>query len=85
MILEIISYNTTVLWSNKHKFFERPELVYVLDEVDIALEYNPLKLVPGKRFDKSKTTQPTLTSVIGCSNALGTTLPPYYILLYLTL
>ena len=65
---------------NKHKFFERPELVYVLDEVDIALEYNPLKLVPGKRFDKSKTTQPTLTSVIGCSNALGTTLPPYYIL-----
>jgi hypothetical protein len=25
-------------------------------------------------------TQPTLTSVIGCSNALGTTLPPYYIL-----
>ncbi|XP_052100484.1 uncharacterized protein LOC127734578 isoform X2 [Mytilus californianus] len=68
---------------NKHKFFERPELVYVMDEVDITLEYNPLKLVPRKRFSRSnqcKTTQQKLTSVVGCSNGLGTTLPPYYVL-----
>ncbi|XP_063432427.1 uncharacterized protein LOC134714795 [Mytilus trossulus] len=68
---------------NKHKFFERPELVYVMDEVDITLEYNPLKLVPRKRFSRSnqnKSAQQKLTSVVGCSNALGTTLPPYYLL-----
>lgn len=67
---------------NKHKFFERPELVYVIDEVDITLQYNPLKLVPGKKLHRknSRTSQPLLTSVVGCCNALGTSLPPYYVL-----
>ena len=60
---------------------DKPENIYNMDETNIPLEHNPPKVVCSKRSNPQAITSPKGQNVtlIGCGNAQGNFLPPYYI------
>lgn len=60
---------------------QKPELIYNIDETGLQTEHNPPKVVGDKNHSAQSVTSPRekLVTVIGCGNAIGQALPPYYI------
>lgn len=56
-------------------------LIYNCDETGVSNEHNPPKVVSQRNFNVQAVTSPSYfnVTVIGCGNAAGTYIPPYYI------
>ena len=76
-----------VLWSviDKYELSDKPHLIYNLDEKGVNLNHSPPRVVAGCEVKAQAVTagQSSTVSILGCGNAAGNALPPYFILLEL--
>ena len=57
-----------------------PQSIYNIDEKGISAEHKPPYVICDKKLNPQAVTSPRLTvTVIGCGNALGTQIPPYFV------
>ena len=61
---------------------DKPHLIYNVDEKGLTSQYSPHKVVFSKWTNCTEVTPPrrNLTTLIGCGNALGNSLPPYFVI-----
>ena len=69
----------TILTSNN--LVNKPERIYNIDETGISTEHSPPKIVCGKDTNPQSVTSPrgSTITVIASGNALGNSIPPYYV------
>ena len=69
----------TVLEEND--LLNKPQYIFNLDETGIQPEHKPANVIANPNYKTQAITSPksTTTTVIGCVNAMGNTLPPYFI------
>lgn len=64
----------------KYHLQDKPHLIYNLDEKGISTEHHPPKSLGSKEESAQAIVSPRMNiTIIGCGNALGTQIPPYYI------
>ena len=65
----------------KYNLHDKPQHIYNVDEKGLQTEHNPPYVVGCKEVPTPAITSPrsSLTTVIGCGNALGTQIPPYFV------
>ncbi|KAJ8306503.1 hypothetical protein KUTeg_017048 [Tegillarca granosa] len=65
----------------QYSLHDKPENIYNIDETGFSTEHNPSKVVCNINLKVQAITSPrgSNVTVIGSGNALGTSLPPYYI------
>jgi hypothetical protein len=63
-----------------NNLLDKPECIYNVDEKGIQTEHAPPYIVSGKsRTPAITSSRSAITTVIGCGNALGTQIPPYFV------
>ncbi|MEW8548101.1 MAG: hypothetical protein AB2693_31750 [Candidatus Thiodiazotropha sp.] len=69
----------TILTSNN--LINKPERIYNIDETGISTEHSPPKIVCSKDTNPQSVTSPrgSTITVIASGNALGNSIPPYYV------
>ena len=65
----------------KYDLKDKPHLIYNIDETGLQPEHRPPNVVANPNFKTQAVTSPrsTTTTLISCVNALGNTLPPYFV------
>ncbi|KAJ8301136.1 hypothetical protein KUTeg_020123 [Tegillarca granosa] len=65
----------------KYNLLDKPQSIYNLDEKGISTEHRPPNIVAKRGVSSQAITSPrgANTTIIGCGNALGQQIPPYYI------
>ena len=60
---------------------DKPHRIYNVDEIGLTAHCNPKKIICSKWTNCVENTQPkqNVTTVIGCGNAVGYALPPYFV------
>ncbi|XP_045199039.2 uncharacterized protein LOC123553374 [Mercenaria mercenaria] len=59
---------------------DRPECIYNIDEKGVQTEHVPPYIVSGhSRVPSIKSSRSSVTKIIGCGNAIGTQIPPYFV------
>lgn len=66
---------------DKYNLKNRPESIYNIDEKCISTEHNPPYVVSSCTVTPQAVTSPRgkATTILGCGNAIGQQLPPYYV------
>ena len=66
---------------NKYDHLDKPENIYNLDETGINTQHTPPKVLAqkGTRVQGITSQRSSITTVIGCVNALGSALPPFFL------
>ncbi|XP_053385176.1 uncharacterized protein LOC128550335 [Mercenaria mercenaria] len=66
---------------DKYSLKNRPERIYNVDEKGLSTSHTPPAVVTGLNFKPQAVTSAsrTLVTVIGCGNALGYSVPPFFI------
>ena len=64
----------------QHDLKDKPHCIYNVDEKGIQTEHSPPYIVTdGKSIPAITSSRSATTTILGCGNALGTMLPPYYV------
>jgi len=65
----------------KYDLLNKPECIYNLDETGIQPEHRPLNIIAPTCEKAQSVTSPrsTTTTVIGCANAMGNHVPPFFV------
>ena len=60
---------------------DKPERIYNLDETGVSTEHKPPKVVCGRATQPQSITSPrgANTTILSCGNAIGNSIPPYFI------
>lgn len=63
-----------------HNLHNQPNLIYNFDEKGLQTEHSPPKILSaGNSAPAITSARSSLTTLLGCGNALGTQIPPYFI------
>jgi len=70
---------STVLTQNN--LHDKPHLIFNVDETGCSTEHNPSKILGERSTNPQSITSPRSSNVtlIGCGNAAGNFVPPYYV------
>lgn len=64
----------------KHGLKDKPECIYNVDEKGVQTEHSPPYLVCAQNSTPAITSaRSSVTTILGCGNALGTQIPPFFI------
>ena len=65
----------------KHDLESKPHLIYNVDETGFQTEHEPAKAVGGRhqKLNSITSERGALTTVLACGNAVGNSLPPYFV------
>ena len=65
----------------KYELQDRPQIIYNLDETGIQPEHRPPNVIASINSKPQTITSPrsTTTTVIACDNAVGNSIPPYFV------
>lgn len=64
----------------KDSLMDKPELIYNVDEKGIQTEHSPPYIVCSENSTPAITSSRTaITTILGCCNAIGTQIPPYFV------
>ncbi|XP_052211862.1 uncharacterized protein LOC127830955 [Dreissena polymorpha] len=73
-------FNNLMSVVEKHDLHNKPECVYNIDEKGIQTEHTPPFIISGTLKAPAVTSSRScVTTIIGCGNALGTQLPPFFV------
>ena len=66
---------------DKYQLYDKPGMVYNMDETNFNAEHKPPKVVgeKGKKTNSIISHRSATTTLIACGNAAGRSLPPYYV------
>jgi hypothetical protein len=65
----------------KYDLLNKPQFIYNIDETGLQPEHRPPNVIAGVNSKPQAVTSPrsTTTTLIGCVNAIGNSLPPYFV------
>ena len=65
----------------KHQLLDKPQFIYNIDETGIQPDHRPPNIIASVNSKPQSITSPrsTTTTVIGCVNAVGNSLPPFFV------
>ncbi len=74
-------YDQLKITLEKNNMMDKPHRIFNLDETGLNPEHRPHSVVAGKNSKPQALTSPrgSTTTVIACGNAIGNSLPPYFI------
>ena len=67
---------------SKYKLEEKPQNIYNTDETGLQPDHRPPNIIANPHTKPQAMTSPKSTKItlLGCANALGNALPPYFVL-----
>ena len=74
-------FNNLKTVMEKNALMNKPQHIYNLDETGIQPEHRPSNVIADPTCKPQAITSPksTTTTVIGCANALGNSIPPFFV------
>ncbi|CAC5373548.1 unnamed protein product [Mytilus coruscus] len=65
----------------KYDLMDKPHLIYNIDEKGVTINHNPSTVVSGVETSAQEVTtgKGDTVTILGCGNAIGNALPPYFI------
>ncbi|XP_052088188.1 uncharacterized protein LOC127725302 [Mytilus californianus] len=65
----------------KYDLMDKPHLIYNVDEKGVTINHNPSKVVSGVETSSQEVTsgKGDTVTILGCGNAIGNALPPYFV------
>ena len=65
----------------KYDLMDKPHLIYNVDEKGVTINHNPSKVVSGVETSPQEVTsgKGDTVTILGCGNAIGNALPPYFV------